>query len=103
MSELMRIPFHRALHRSNLIFGGEREWMILCLGISAILMITSMNIPSFLVGVVFAAVSVTGLRAMAKADPLMSKVYRRQVWYRDYYPNYSRPSRVANPSLIKEY
>lgn len=100
MSELRRIPFHRALHRSNLIFGGEREWMILSLGIGAILMITSMNLPSFLVGAVFSLVSVTGLRAMAKADPIMSKVYRRQVAYRDYYPNYSRPYRVAKTSRV---
>jgi type IV secretion system protein VirB3 len=100
MSELRRIPFHRALHRSNLILGGERELMIFCLFITGMLMITSMNTVSFLVGAVFGLVSVTGLRAMAKADPIMSKVYRRQVMYRDYYPTYSRPYRVAKSSRV---
>jgi type IV secretion system protein VirB3 len=100
MSELRRIPFHRALHRSNLILGGERELMIFCLFITGMLMITSMNTVSFLIGAVFGLVSVTGLRAMAKADPIMSKVYRRQVRYRDYYPTYSRPYRVAKSSRV---
>lgn len=100
MSELRRTPFHRALHRPNLVFGGEREWMILCLFITGILMITSMNAVSFFVGAIFGLVSVTGLRAMAKADPLMSRVYRRQLAYRDYYPTYSRPYRVAKTSRV---
>lgn len=100
MSELRRTPFHRALHRPNLIWGGEREWMIFAIGITCILMITSMNTVSFLVGAIFGLVSVTGLRAMAKSDPIMSKVYRRQVAYRDYYPTYSRPYRVAKSSRV---
>jgi type IV secretion system protein VirB3 len=98
MSELMRIPFHRALHRSNLIWGGEREWMIFCLFMTGILVISSMNIVGLLAGATFGIVTVTALREMAKADPLMSKVYRRQVLYRDYYPTYSRPYRVAKSS-----
>lgn len=100
MSELRRVPFHRALHRPNLILGGEREWMIFVLCITGILMITSMNLVSFFVGAVFGFVSVMGLQAMAKADPLMTKVYRRQVSYNDYYPAYSRPYRKAKTSRV---
>lgn len=100
MSELRRTPFHRALHRPNLIWGGERDWMIFSLFITAILMLTSMNLVSFFIGAIFGFISVTGLRAMAKADPLMTKIYRRQVSYRDYYPTYSRPYRKAKTSRV---
>lgn len=94
----MEVPFHRALHRSNLIWGGEREWMIFSLFLTGMLTVQSMNMVSFLVGIVFGVISVTGLREMAKADPMMSKVYRRQLRYEDYYPTYSRPYRKANSS-----
>lgn len=74
--------------------------MIFCLFLAAILMLTSMNFLSFIIGAVFGVVSVTGLRAAAKADPLMSRVYCRHISYRDYYPNYSRPYRKAKTSGV---
>jgi type IV secretion system protein TrbD len=100
MTQLIKAPFHRALHRSNLILGGEREWMIVSLMITGLLVVVSANLVSFFVGIIFGAITVTSLRAMAKSDPLMSKVYRRQVMYRDYYPAYSRPYRVAKSSRV---
>lgn len=98
--ELRKTPFHRALHRPNLIWGGEREWMIFALCITGILMLASMNPVSFIVGAIFGFVSVYSLREMAKADPLMTKVYQRHVSYRDYYPTYSRPYRKSKSSRV---
>jgi len=43
---------------------------------------------------------VYGLRKMAKADPVMSKVYMRQLRFRDYYAPFSRPWRVARTPRI---
>ena len=96
MDELIKVPFNRATHRANLLWGGEREYMIMGLAMTAIMIATSMNIPSIIAGVVFGVISVWGLRAMAKADPIMSKVYKREVMYRSYYPTYSRPYRSSN-------
>ena len=100
MTELRETPFHRALHRSNLILGGDRELMIIAIMITAILTILSMNTLSFLSGVIFGIVSITCLRAMGKADPLMRQVYLRNIKYRSYYPAYSTPYRVAKTTGV---
>ena len=95
MNELRLTPFHRALHRSNLILGGDRGWMIFVLFITGMLVLVSMNTVSLITGMIFGFVGVTALRVMAKIDPLLIQVYQRQVRYRDYYPNYSRPFRKS--------
>ena len=100
MNTLRQTPFYRALHRPRLIWGGDRQLMLTALFISAILMIVSMNTVSFLIGLLIGAVSVYGLRKMAKADPLMWQVYVRQVKYNGHYAPYSRPWRVAKSPRV---
>lgn len=95
MSGLRHTPFHRALHRPNLIWGGDRELMLFTLMISGVMVIASMNMVSFIAGLVLGSFCVYVLRRMAKADPLMRQVYLRQAKYNRYYPPFSRPWRVS--------
>ena len=86
-------PIPRVLSRHNLVLGGEREPVLvsalLCSGVA----MASMTIVSFVVCGLLWLVLVTVCRWMAKADPQMTKVYRRNVQMRGYYPAFSRPYR----------
>ena len=84
------VPIHRALHRPNLILGGERELVlitaILCAGVA----FSGLNVVAVVIGVGVWSIAIALLQWMAKADPYMSKVYLRHIRYRPYYP--ARPS-----------
>jgi type IV secretory pathway TrbD component len=102
MSELRETPIRKALYRPNLFLGGDRMLMLTALVISVGIPAASMNTVSFVFGFLIAAISVYGLRKMAKHDPMMWPVYVRFVNYRRYYAPYSRPSREAT-SRTGEY
>jgi type IV secretion system protein VirB3 len=91
MSTLRRTAIHRALHRPNLILGGEREPVlvtaILCGGVA----VSALNIVAALIGLGVWLVAIGCFRMMAKADPHISKVYLRQLRYPVYLPARSRP------------
>lgn len=94
MSAPRRTVIYRALHRPNLFLGGERELVLLTAIVCAVLLpATSMNLPAFAIGFGLWVFLAAVLRMMAKADPLMSKVYLRQLNYAAYYPPRSRASR----------
>ena len=95
MSGLRRTPLYRALHRPNLILGGEREPMIIVLFVSVALLVLAMNVYAFIVGLLFLFGSVYGLRQMAKHDPFMSKVFFQQLFFRKYYAPFSHPARIG--------
>ncbi len=99
-SPLIEVPFHRALHRPNLVMGGDRRGMIFCLFMVAVMIIPSINLFSITVGVLFGMFSIFGLREMAKRDPLMREVLTRQLRYNDYYPARSRQSRLSNSARV---
>lgn len=83
--ELRRTVLHRALHRPNLLMGGERELMLMTLIVTGGLAMSALNVPTFVVcGTVWVVVAAI-LRLMAKADPMLSKVYTRSLRYRAYY------------------
>lgn len=63
--------------------------------IAIALPINGLNIHSAIVGALLWALVMPGLRWMAKKDPQFSKVYRRHIKYRRYYPARSRPYRTA--------
>jgi type IV secretory pathway TrbD component len=92
---LRQTRIRRALHRPQPIWGGERELMLFSLLVAGGITIAAMNGVATLIGLVLWLACVYGLRKMAKADPAMSKVYLRQLRYRDYYGPFSRPWRVA--------
>lgn len=91
MEEIHAAPIHRALHRPNLILGGERELVlitaILCGGVG----VSGLNLVSAGIGLGVWLITVGFLQWMAKADPYLSKVYLRHIRYRPYYPARSRP------------
>ena len=103
MSEqaLRQTKIRRALHRPQQIMGGERELMLFSMLVAGGIIVAAMNFVATVIGVVLWLGCVHGLRKMAKADPDMSKVYMRQLKYRDYYGPFSRPWRVAKSPRVQ--
>lgn len=85
-NQLRRTILHRALHRPNLLMGGERELVMFSLMISGGLVATALNLPAFFIGVLVWGLTIGLLRLMAKADPYLSSVYRRHLRYAHFYP-----------------
>jgi type IV secretory pathway TrbD component len=87
------IPITQALNRPSLIQGCEREWFLMSALISAILVFLALSVMAFLLGVILWLSTVAILRRMAKIDSALTKVYRRHIRYRPYYPARSHPDR----------
>lgn len=97
---LRQTRIRRALHRPQQIWGGERELMLFSILVAGGIIIAAMNVVATVIGMGLWLVCVYGLRKMAKADPVMSKVYMRQLRFRDYYAPFSRPWRVSRTRRI---
>jgi len=80
------VSIHQSLHRHNQTFGAERELVMISSLVSLLVGIGGMSLMSVTVAALFWFVAVLTLRRMAKADPLMSKVWFRHVKQQDYYP-----------------
>lgn len=92
-SSLDRSRIHRALSRPNLLLGADRE-LVLLTGLAAVILIFVVLTPySALFGIAVWIVVVAALRMMAKADPMMRRVYARHVGYRPHYRPTSTPWR----------
>lgn len=91
---------YRALHRPQQVWGGERELMLTSMLVAGGVIFAAMNVVATIIGAILWFACVYGLRQMAKADPLMSKVYLRQLQYQDYYAPYSRPWRVGRSHRV---
>jgi len=92
-SHLDRVRIHRALSRPTLLFGADRE-LVLMTGLTAVILIfVVLTLVSAAVGFTIWVVVVGLLRMMAKADPLMRKVYLRHMRYRAHYRPTSSPWR----------
>ncbi|PRD43717.1 conjugal transfer protein TrbD [Phyllobacterium phragmitis] len=86
---------HRALSRPNLLMGADRE-LVLLTGLAAVILIfVVLTWFSALFGAAIWIGVVAALRMMAKADPLMRKVYIRHIHYRPIYRPTSTPWRKA--------
>ncbi|MGA0565261.1 conjugal transfer protein TrbD [Ancylobacter sp. VNQ12] len=92
-SSLARSRIHRALSRPNLLMGADRELVLLTGLASAILIFVVLTWYAALFGLVIWLVAVAALRMMAKADPLMRRVYVRHIGYRPVYRATSTPWR----------
>lgn len=88
---LQRHPIHRALSRANLLFGADRELVLLTGLASIILIFVVLTFYSVLLGIVVWSMIVAILRRMAKSDPLMRRIYLRHVRYRPIYRPTSTP------------
>lgn len=92
-SALDRSRIHRALSRPNMLLGADRELVLLTGLAAAILIFVVLTVYSALVGIAIWIVVVAALRMMAKADPMMRRVYARHIGYRPYYRPSSTPWR----------
>lgn len=92
-SNLQRNRIHRALSRPNLMMGADRE-LVLLTGLAAIILIfVVLTVYSTLFGIAIWIVVVAALRMMAKADPMMRRIYIRHISYRPTYRATSTPWR----------
>jgi type IV secretion system protein VirB3 len=82
---LSRSRIHRALSRPNLLLGADRELVLLtglAAAISAFVVLTWFSV---LFGIAIWIGVVAALRMMAKADPMMRRVYVRHIGYQPTY------------------
>ena len=92
-SRLARSRVHRALSRPNLLMGADRELVLVTGLAAAILIFVVLTWYAMLLGVALWTVVVGLLRMMAKADPMMRRVYLRHMAYRHHYLPTSSPWR----------
>ncbi|WP_454659214.1 conjugal transfer protein TrbD [Bosea beijingensis] len=92
-SNLVRSRIHRALSRPNLLLGADRELVLLTGLAAAILIFVVLTWYAALLGVAIWIFAVGLLRMMAKADPMMRRVYVRHITYRPHYRPTSTPWR----------
>ncbi|EIQ3378829.1 VirB3 family type IV secretion system protein [Campylobacter coli] len=91
MEELQKIDIYSALNKPNLIFGADRE-LILMLGIvSFALIFTGATLITSVIGIALFFVCGLLLRLMAKSDPLMRQIFIRQNKYKKFYYPQSTP------------
>lgn len=92
-AHLERHRIHRALSRPNLLLGADRE-LVLAAGLATVILVfVVLTIYSALIGLALWILAISVLRRMAKADPLMRKIYMRHVRYRRTYRPTSTPWR----------
>lgn len=92
-SNLSRSPVHRALSRPNLLMGADRELVLLTALAAVILIFVVLTWYAALFGLAIWLIAVAALRMMAKADPLMRRVYIRHISYQTFYRATSSPWR----------
>ncbi|MVA56831.1 conjugal transfer protein TrbD [Agrobacterium vitis] len=93
-SSLTRSRVHRALSRPNLLIGADRELVLLTALAAIILIFVVLTWYAALFGIAVWLVAVAALRMMAKADPLMRRVYLRHISYKTFYRATSSPWRA---------
>jgi type IV secretory pathway TrbD component len=86
MDEPRRIPIHRSLNRPQMMLGGERELVLFSGLLAALIVLSGMNLFSFIGGAAFWTLAMAVLIRMGRADPQLSKVYQRHVRYKAHYP-----------------
>ncbi|MBB3747167.1 type IV secretion system protein VirB3 [Rhizobium sp. BK591] len=92
-SNLSRARVHRALSRPNLLIGADRELVLLTALAAIILIFVVLTWYAALFGTAIWLIAVATLRMMAKADPLMRRVYVRHISYKAFYRATSSPWR----------
>lgn len=83
--EVRRALIHQSLHRHNLVLGAERELTMGSALIALLVGIGGMTLLSGMAALTFWIAAIFVLRRMARADPLMSKVWMRHVKQQDFY------------------
>lgn len=84
---------HRALSRPNLLMGADRE-LVLATGLATVILVfVVLTLYSAVFGAAIWILVIGVLRRMAKADPLLRKIYIRHIGYRSHYRPTSTPWR----------
>lgn len=91
MEELQKIDIYSALNKPNLIFGADRELMLITGLISFALIFTGATLITSVIGIALFFVCGLLLRLMAKSDPLMRQIFLRQIKYKKFYYAQSTP------------
>ncbi len=79
------LPVHQSLHRHTHVLGAEREVVMACGLIALLVGVGGLTAVSIIAAAVFWLMSVIALRRMAKADPIMSRVWLRHIKQQDFY------------------
>ncbi len=70
--------------------GGERVPVIFTIVLSALIMLSDINVVRITLGILFWILAMGILRLMAKTDPHLSQIYLRRLKYKAFYPAFSR-------------
>ena len=100
---LERVAIHRALTRSNLFLGCDRELVMFAGLLAGTMVFYAWDVRSAVVGAALWFFSVYMLRLMAKHDPKLRNVFMRHRLYKAYYPPHSTPWRNNTESQGKQY
>ena len=87
------IPIYKALNKSHMILGGERNLVLMTGLISFTLIFAALSLETLILGLIFWFTGLFLLRKMGRADPMLSRVYLKHLRYRSFYPAFSRPAR----------
>ncbi|EAJ5683703.1 conjugal transfer protein TrbD [Campylobacter lari] len=91
METLQKVDIYSALNKPNLIFGADRELIMLVGIVSFALIFTGVTLLTTIVGFVLLFSCGALLRLMAKSDPLMRHIFIRQSKYKKFYYPQSTP------------
>lgn len=84
-------PIYQSLHRHDFVMGGERE-LVLCATLFCVMVgFGGMTLVACTVALATWLLAISVLRRMAKADPMMSKIWLRHLRQQDFYPARSTP------------
>lgn len=91
MEELQKADIYQALNKPNLMFGADRELILMVALVSTALIFTGLTVVTTVIGLFLFFVCGFFLRLMAKSDPLMRQVFVRQSRYKKFYHAQSTP------------
>jgi len=95
------LPIHPSFLQPLLIMGAERELVIVSAVLAAMLIFSFANPYLSMLGLALWIFSIAVFQRVAKADPLMSRVYVRHTRYRSYYPACAHAS-APTPDIMEQ-
>ncbi len=98
-SGLREISINQALCRPDHIWGVERELVLATLVVMVTIVVLSVSFWGTVFGIVMWLIIFNGLLLMAKADPMMSKIYLKHIKYSQYYPARSTPFTITKKTF----
>jgi len=86
MSAKKQTPVRKSLNRQTTLLGVERVPVAFLILITCILIFSGMTFVTIALGILIFIVGIYSLRQMAIAHPLMTKVFLRNIKYKEFYP-----------------